>query len=189
MEALQGLTFVAKNEHISTLGNDNNLIMFYETLLKIPFKLFTKKTLIRRMQFLQAYGSHPMLRTTPYPSVGHLPPAGPGGAVQPPNVSASSMGYGGGYTLPPTAAYFPVGTYSTLQAPSGPQQTTIIEMQQQQQQQQHDSSTSAMTQPNTPDLLMHRRQVRNKVRTLCTNLYFLHNFFVFAQVFDSSRLS
>ncbi len=123
------------------------------------------------MQCLQAYGSHPMLRTTPYPSVGHLPPAGPGGAVQPSNIPTSSMGYGGGYTLPPTAQYFPVGTYSTLQAPSGPQQTTIIEMQQQQHQ-QHDSSTSAMTQPNTPDLLMHRRQVRNKVRAFCTNFQF-----------------
>ena len=29
-----------------------------------------------------------------------------------------SMGYGGGYTLPPTAAYFPVGTYSTVQVPT-----------------------------------------------------------------------
>ena len=88
-----------------------------------------------------------MHRTNAYPSVGHLPPTN---TSQTPNVSTSSVGYGGGYTLPPTAAYFPVGTYSTLQAPSGPQQTTIIEM-------QHDGT--AMTQPNTPDLLMHRRQV------------------------------
>ena len=88
-----------------------------------------------------------MHRTNAYPSVGHLPPTN---TSQAPIVSTASMGYGGGYTLPPTAAYFPVGTYSTLQAPGGPQQTTIIEM-------QHDGT--AMTQPNTPDLLMHRRQV------------------------------
>ena len=46
-----------------------------------------------------------------------------------------------------------------LQAPNV-QQTTLLEMQQlQQQQQPGDGHGGPMNQPNTPDLLMHRRQV------------------------------
>ena len=63
--------------------------------------------------FFQGYPPHSVLRTTPYPS--GVQPGQPPTSVQPP---PSSMGYGGGYTLPPTAAYFPVGTYSTVQVPT-----------------------------------------------------------------------
>jgi hypothetical protein len=122
-----------------------------------------------------------MHRTNAYPSVGHLPPAN---NSQAPNVSTASMGYGGGYTLPPTAAYFPVGTYSTLQAPSGPQQTTILEM-------QHDGT--AMTQPNTPDLLMHRRQVTNlplnsKLNNIFQCIIFIVFLVVYAHCYHSSEI-
>jgi len=57
----------------------------------------------------------------------------------------------GGYTLPPTAAFFPMGSYSTSMQTTV--STTLVEM-------QHDST--GLTQPNTPDLLIHRRQVGAK---------------------------
>ena len=63
--------------------------------------------------------------------------------------------------MPPTAAYFPVSAYSASTLSGPPQQTMVLEavggvgtaM---------DSATEAATQPNTPDLLIHRRQVRGK---------------------------
>lgn len=79
---------------------------------------------------------------------------------------------GGGYTLPPTAAYFPMASYSaaiqnpnltdqsiassTGQIPKAVQMTsngTSTEN-------QPTSTATATTQPNTPDLLIHRRQVQ-----------------------------
>ncbi len=58
----------------------------------------------------------------------------------------------GGYTVPSSAAYFPMSVYST---PMGaPQQSRILEAM------AMEPSEGGFTQPNTPDLLMHRRQVR-----------------------------
>ena len=54
----------------------------------------------------------------------------------------------GGYTLPPTAAYFPVTTYTAVQQHDNTQQVMM-------------SQDSLNVQPNTPDLLMHRRQVKH----------------------------
>ena len=68
-------------------------------------------------------------------------------SVLPPGGSA---GGGGGYTLPPTAAYFPMSAYSAGPM-TGPQQSKILEG--------AALDSEGMTQPNTPDLLMHRRQV------------------------------
>ena len=58
----------------------------------------------------------------------------------------------GGYTLPPSAAYFPMAPYSNQPMSAGPQQSKILEGTAM-------DSEAGMTQPNTPDLLMHRRQV------------------------------
>lgn len=60
-----------------------------------------------------------------------------------------------GYTLPPTAAYFPMAAYSTAPMLGGPQQSKLLEGAQME-------PEAGMTQPNTPDLLMHRRQARTK---------------------------
>ena len=56
--------------------------------------------------------------------------------------------------MPPTAAYFPVSAYSASTLSGPPQQTMVLEavgtaM----------DSADGATQPNTPDLLIHRRQV------------------------------
>ena len=102
--------------------------------------------------------------------------------------------HGGGYTLPPTAAFFPMATYATLQQqhqhPTSSQPTTSIQQSIVDQSSQiqvpaaastasvvpisvplsvADTVTSSVsksieetptvTQPNTPDLLIHRRQV------------------------------
>lgn len=64
----------------------------------------------------------------------------------------------GGYTLPPTAAYFPVTTYTNNTALDKPQ----LESSMMPQECSHDQP-----QPNTPDLLMHRRQV---IRVLSNEL-------------------
>ena len=65
--------------------------------------------------------------------------------VPPPTLPPS-----GGDTLPPTAAYFPVTTYSNNNVDN----TQQVMMSQ--------DSLNQPAQPNTPDLLMHRRQVRDK---------------------------
>ena len=54
---------------------------------------------------------------------------------------------GGGYTLPPTVAYFPVTAYT-----NPAEAASKSEMMSQE-------SLNNLHQPNTPDLLMHRRQV------------------------------
>ena len=65
------------------------------------------------------------------------------------------VNFKGGYTLPPAASYFPVSAYSASTMSGGPpQQTMVMEavgtaM----------DSADGATQPNTPDLLIHRRQV------------------------------
>ena len=63
----------------------------------------------------------------------------------------------GGYTLPPTVAYFPVTAYSNSALDKVSKETAM--MSQESLNQQH--------QPNTPDLLMHRRQVMHS--TLLNN--------------------
>ncbi len=73
--------------------------------------------------------------------------------------AAAAAGPGGGYTLPPTAAYFPMSVYSSGPM-SAPQQSKILEAAAAEQQE------AGMTQPNTPDLLIHRRQVRQKRKAL-----------------------
>ena len=67
------------------------------------------------------------------------------------------VNFKGGYTLPPSAAYFPVSAYSASTLSGPPQQTMVLEavgtaM----------DSADGATQPNTPDLLIHRRQVCGK---------------------------
>ena len=79
------------------------------------------------------------MRASPYP-------------VQQPQQPQNPYSSGGGYTLPPTAAYFPMAAYSTAPMQSGPQQSKILEGTVME-------SEPGMTQPNTPDLLIHRRQV------------------------------
>ena len=63
-------------------------------------------------------------------------------------------GPSGGYTLPPTAAYFPVTAY------------TNSAMDKAQEMMSQESLNQYQQQPNTPDLLMHRRQVRQKQTTI-----------------------
>ena len=64
----------------------------------------------------------------------------------------------GGYTLPPTAANFPVSAY-----------TNAAQMDKVTQEMMSQDSLNQLQnqQPNTPDLLMHRRQVRKK----CSSKY------------------
>ena len=70
---------------------------------------------------------------------------------QPPQPTPPTGGPSGGYTLPPTVAYFPVTAYTN----SGMDQTAQVMMSQ-------ESLNQLQQQPNTPDLLMHRRQVRER---------------------------
>ena len=109
-------------------------------------------------------------------------------------VSTSGVtSHGGGYTLPPTAAYFPMATYTTIQQqptsssqPPSSIQQSIADQSSQIQIPPVASSASAVpmsasnidtgtstvsksidgtptvTQPNTPDLLIHRKQVSNR---------------------------
>ena len=85
------------------------------------------------------------------------PPTFMGGAPPPPPQQSqpqSTSGYpnvpsgpnSGGYTLPPTVAYFPVTAYGTPMDPS--KQSEMMSQE-----------SLNVQQPNTPDLLMHRRQV------------------------------
>ena len=119
---------------------------------------------------------------------------GPYAAGQTPMQMVSTGGLpaqGGGYTLPPTAAYFPMATYATLQqqhqhtattsmqgptitdhssdvpTPSIPVSTLPMNVPLSSADTAASSATksiegtpsSVTTQPNTPDLLIHRRQV------------------------------
>ena len=119
---------------------------------------------------------------------------GPYAAGQTPMQMVSTGGLpaqGGGYTLPPTAAYFPMATYATLQqqhqhtattsmqgptitdhssdvpTPSNPASTLPMNAPLSSADTAASSATksiegtpsSVTTQPNTPDLLIHRRQV------------------------------
>ena len=124
-----------------------------------------------------------------------------GGQAAMPMVAASSgvTGQSGGYTLPPTAAYFPIATYATLQQQH--QHQSSIQSSNSAQQSVTDKSsqrqlsvaastasvepssrttlnvadtvassvpkssevTPTVTQPNTPDLLIHRRQVKDLI--------------------------
>ena len=109
------------------------------------------------LQFLfQAYGPHPLMRTaSPYPPQqgAYLGPAPSGVGVPqtapplgyPPPPQNSGNG-GGGYTLPPTVAYFPMTAYTNNMDNSKSKETVMM-------------SQESLQQPNTPDLLMHRRQV------------------------------
>jgi len=101
----------------------------------------------------QFYGPHAAVARAyptpqpPQPQPPMLPPSAfmpGGGAPMPPQHAV------GGYTLPPTAAYFPMSAYSAAPMACGPQQSRILE----------GSALDEQTQPNTPDLLIHRRQVR-----------------------------
>ena len=67
------------------------------------------------------------------------PPTAPGPTSAPP----------GGYTLPPTAAYFPITAYTNNSQNAGVDNTQQVML----------SQDSLNQQPNTPDLLMHRRAV------------------------------
>ena len=116
------------------------------------------------------------------PQVPPPPQQQPYGTNQPPQNTGS-----GGYTLPPTASYFPMAAYSSIKQhqnqptysssgmevkPNGsmisvsqssmvgcpqPQSTSLVG---------EGPSSLAATQPNTPDLLMHRRQVSHRNRSL-----------------------
>ena len=71
-----------------------------------------------------------------------------GAQAQPqPSGYPPSAGTSGGYTLPPTVAYFPVTAYT-----NPADAVSKSEMMSQE-------SLNNLHQPNTPDLLMHRRQV------------------------------
>ena len=123
----------------------------------------------------QAYGPHPLLRAaSPYQPVASnnsvntgLPqssfqpqqpqqtlPLGYPSAPLPPSQPTIPQGSPfGGYTLPPTAANFPVSAY-----------TNAAQMDKVTQEMMSQDSLNQLQnqQPNTPDLLMHRRQVREK---------------------------
>ena len=169
----------------------------------------------------QAYGPHPIILTNVFPSssgsqqqpshhqvglpiqssTSSIPSIiyqGPYAAGQTPMQMVSTGGLpaqGGGYTLPPTAAYFPMATYATLQqqhqhtassqasismqgptitdhssdvpTPSIPVSTLPMNVPLSSADTAASSATksiegtpsSVTTQPNTPDLLIHRRQV------------------------------
>ena len=165
----------------------------------------------------QAYGPHPIILTNVFPSssgsqqqpshhqvglpiqssTSSIPSIiyqGPYTAGQTPMQMVSTGGLpaqGGGYTLPPTAAYFPMATYATLQqqhqhtattsmqgptitdhssdvpTPSNPASTLPMNVPLSSADTAASSATksiegtpsSVTTQPNTPDLLIHRRQV------------------------------
>ncbi len=112
------------------------------------------------------------MRASPYPM---LPP--PSNQPQPqPQPQSQEQFYQhplhphyahGGYTLPPSAAFFPMSAYSAAPLSGVPHPSRILDAavmgggaggvpggcg---------DSSADGLTQPNTPDLLMHRRQVKN----------------------------
>ena len=123
----------------------------------------------------QAYGPHPLLRAaSPYQPVASnnsvntgLPqssfqpqqpqqslPLGYPSAPLPPSQPTIPQGSPfGGYTLPPSAANFPVSAY-----------TNAAQMDKVTQEMMSQDSLNQLQnqQPNTPDLLMHRRQVRKK---------------------------
>ena len=103
------------------------------------------------LSFFQYYGPHPLMRAAPYPVP---PPALPPHVLnqqqqQQPHAHQPPQGY----TLPPSAAYFPLSAYSTPL--TGPQQSKLLEG--------ASLESEGLTQPNTPDLLMHRRQVREEL--------------------------
>ena len=133
--------------------------------------------------------------TSSIPSVVYQP--APYAGAQTPIQMVSTSGvtsHGGGYTLPPTAAYFPMATYATIQQPTSSSQPpssiqqSIADQSSQMQVPAVASSTSVVpmsvsnadigtssvsksidgtptiTQPNTPDLLIHRKQVSQNLR-------------------------
>ena len=115
----------------------------------------------------QAYGPHPLLRAaSPYVPVGPYygggpPPTQPlpvpqlsGGYPGGPNAPVPSGPPSGGYTLPPTAAYFPVTAYTNNT--TNTQNSCVVDNTQQVMMSQDSLN---LQQPNTPDLLMHRRAV------------------------------
>ena len=146
--------------------------------------------------------------TSSIPSIIYQPPYA-GGQASLQMVSTSGVTpHSGGYTLPPTAAYFPMATYATLQQqhPSSQMQPpTSIQQSIADQSSQiqvpavassaasvpisvplsvADTVTSSVTksieetptvtQPNTPDLLIHRRQVK------CQNIKrFRYTYFIY----------
>ena len=66
----------------------------------------------------------------------------------PPSQQTLPTGPSGGYTLPPTVAYFPVTAYTN--SSMDPKSQDMLSQ---------ESLNQLQQQPNTPDLLMHRRQV------------------------------
>ena len=145
----------------------------------------------------QSIGSHHQVGLPIQSSTSSIPSIiyqGPYTAGQTPMQMVSTGGLpaqGGGYTLPPTAAYFPMATYATLQqqhqhtattsmqgptitdhssdvpTPSNPASTLPMNAPLSSADTAASSATksiegtpsSVTTQPNTPDLLIHRRQV------------------------------
>ena len=132
--------------------------------------------------------------TSSIPSIIYQSPYAGGQTPMQMVATSGVAGQSGGYTLPPTAAYFPMATYATLQQqhqhPPSSQPSNIIQqsVNDQSSQIQHASAVSSasvvplstalnvadtaasavpkstedtptVTQPNTPDLLIHRRQV------------------------------
>lgn len=87
-----------------------------------------------------------------------------------PNVPAGGPN-SGGYTLPPTVAYFPVTAYGTPLDPSNQSEMMSQE-------------SLNVQQPNTPDLLMHRRQVR--LTFLSSLLWLLIGLMLYARLPSSS---
>ena len=97
--------------------------------------------------YSQAYGPHPLLRAaSPYVPNYY-------GGYPPPTAAAPTGPASGGYTLPPTAAYFPITAYTNTNN-TQPNTASVDNTQQVMM-----SQDSLNQQPNTPDLLMHRRAV------------------------------
>ena len=104
---------------------------------------------IQRLCILQAYGPHPLLRAaSPYVPPYYGGPGGPPSMGYPPTAPGPTSAPGG-YTLPPTAAYFPITAYTNNSQNAGVDNTQQVML----------SQDSLNQQPNTPDLLMHRRAV------------------------------
>ena len=72
-----------------------------------------------------------------------------GGSAPPVGFPPPQQPNSGGYTLPPTVAYFPVTAYNNASMDKMSKDASMMSQESLNQQQQ----------PNTPDLLMHRRQV------------------------------
>lgn len=112
----------------------------------------------------------------PPASVGYGGGGGAGGPYPGPAVSTG----GGGYTLPPTGPYFPMSPYNAAAGASGGQQCmtssdAMTSSKMGNGTSDHGSSMAATTQPNTPDLLIHRRQVGHYLISFCPSKKWLRH--------------